>query len=159
MNFDEIEDFLKNTQSKLSEFQSLDFLYGLYIELTVIKSELHKLIHFCVEDYERKEYFAAIDFASSLQVVVNAKIRESIKMKFENLKYDFEIEKKYLENELEKQSNQAILFQEFAKQMLSKKQFSKINILTAHCSELNMKMKDYMMKRMFESLDLEEDEL
>lgn len=49
--------FLQQNSKEIIETQSLDKLYEIFIDLAIRKSELHKLIHFCIDDYERKNYF------------------------------------------------------------------------------------------------------
>lgn len=144
MKFEDIDIFLANSKNILAENQSIEFLYNLYIELTIARSELHKIIHFCNDNYERKKYFSAIDLLNSLQHITDKKIQETSKTKSENLKYDYEIEQKYLEIELEKQTNQAMLFKEFSKELLSNKEYSEINNLARHCFELNITVKKYI---------------
>ncbi|MCT1531938.1 hypothetical protein M3B46_13125 [Sphingobacterium daejeonense] len=113
MNTDEINDFLNYYSKEIININSLDKLYEIYIELTVKKSELHKLIHFCLDDYERKQYFASIDLATSIQTIVYQKIASETNTKLHNLKFDYKIEKENLRKEIDKQIHQAVLFKEF----------------------------------------------
>ena len=78
------------------------------------------------------------------------------KSKKENIINDLEIEKKYIEKELETQVNEAILFKEFCKLILSKKEFTKIDMLTKHCKSLNVTVKNYIFDKMFETLNFDE---
>lgn len=89
MDTDEIDDILKNYSKEVINTQSLDKLYELYIDLTVKKSELHKLIHFCVDDYERKQYFSMMDLANTVQNVCSIKIRNEIAQKREKSEIGF----------------------------------------------------------------------
>lgn len=108
MNTDEINDFLNYYSKEIININSLDKLYEIYIELTVKKSELHKLIHFCLDDYERKQYFASIDLATSIQTIVYQKIASETNTKLHNLKFDYKIEKENLRKEIDKQIHQAV---------------------------------------------------
>lgn len=96
MNTIEIENYLKQNSTEIIKIQSLEKLYEIFIDLAVIKSEIHKLIHFCVDDYERKNYFSLMAIANSQQTICEKKINSSIRQKSENLKLDFEIEKEYI---------------------------------------------------------------
>lgn len=138
--------------------ETLDKLYELYIDLTVKKSELHKLIHFCVEEYERKQYFAMIDLANSVQNICNIKIRTQISERKENLKLDFEVEKSYIEKDLKKYKSEAILFRKFCKDLLPRKQFARIDALAKHCGSLNLSASTYNSERLFNQLDLQHGE-
>ncbi|MFW2135998.1 hypothetical protein ACK2M7_06920 [Chryseobacterium sp. TY4] len=158
MNTDEINDFLNYYSKEIININSLDKLYEIYIELTVKKSELHKLIHFCLDDYERKQYFASIDLATSIQTIVYQKIASETNTKLHNLKFDYKIEKENLRKEIDKQIHQAVLFKEFCKEILSKKQYKQINNLARHCHELNFQVKKYIQDRVFDKIEIEDED-
>lgn len=158
MDTDEIDDILKNYSKEVINIQSLDKLYELYIDLTVKKSELHKLIHFCVDDYERKQYFSMIDLANTVQNVCSMKIRSEIAQKRENLRLDFEAEKSYIERDLKKYKSEAILFRKFSKEILPKKQYAQLDKLSKHCASLNVTASQYISNKFFNQLDFTDGE-
>lgn len=153
MNTLEIETYLKQNSTEIIKTQSLEMLYEIFIELAIRKSEIHKLIHFCVDDYERKNYYLLMSLANSQQTICETKIKNLIHQKSENLKLDFEIEKEYILNELKKHRSEAILFKQFCKKILPKKQFSQIDTLSKNCSTLNMSVADYISEKMFNHID------
>lgn len=144
MEIEEIESFLAEAQQGLTVIKTNEKLFELYMELTLVKSELHRLVHFCVDDYERKQFFSLIDQAGAIQVLTEKRIDDHFQRRGDNLKYDFEVEKGYMQQELEKYMNEAVLFREFSKKLLSNKQYSRINSLSMHCRQLNMKVSDYI---------------
>lgn len=144
MEIEEIESFLTEAQQGLTAIKTNDRLFELYMELTIIKSELHRLVHFCVDDYERKQFFSLIDQASAIQVLTEKQIDDHYQSRGDTLKYDFEVEKRYMQHTLKTHMNEAILFREFSKKLLSDEQYSQINSLSMHCRQLNMKVSDYI---------------
>lgn len=158
MNATEIEKYLQQNSEEIIKIESLEKLYEIFLDLTIIKSELHKLIHFCIDDYERKQFFSLIDLANSQQNICEKKIKSIIYLKKENLKLDFEIEKKYIENDLKKFKSEAILFKNFCKELLPKNQFSQIQALAKHCASLNLTVGKYISGKMFNQIDLKDEE-
>ncbi|MFE2861268.1 hypothetical protein [Sphingobacterium multivorum] len=51
-----------------------------------------------VEDYERKQLFSLMDGASAIQVLTEKQIDDHFQCRSDNLKYDFEVEKKYMQH-------------------------------------------------------------
>ncbi len=146
MQIEEIESFLNEAQQGLKATKTGDSLFELYMELTFIRSELHRLVHFCVDDYERKQLFSLIDQASAIQVLTEKQIDDYFQSRSDNLKYDFEVEKRYMRQTLQTHMNEASLFREFSKKLLSNEQYSRINSLSMRCRQLNMKVNDYIKK-------------
>lgn len=146
MQIEEIESFLNEAQQGLKAIKTNDRLFELYMELTIIRSEMHHLAHFCVDDYERKQLFSLIDRASAIQVLTEKQIDDHFQSRSDNLKYDFEVEKRYMQQTLQTHMNEAILFREFSEKLLSNEQYSRIKSLSLHCRQLNMKVSDYIKK-------------
>jgi len=146
MQIEEIESFLNEAQQGLKATKTGDRLFELYMELTIIRSELHRLVHFCVDDYERKQLFSLINQATAIQVLTEKQIDDYFQGRSDNLKYDFEVEKRYMRQTLQTHMNEAILFREFSKKLLSNEQYSRINSLSIRCRQLNMKVNDYIKK-------------
>lgn len=154
MNTAEIDRFLDANTKKIPTEKSMEKLYALFIELTVVKTELHKLIHFCIDDYERKEYFGRIDLANTLQVVCEKKIRNLQFERAEKMRLDAEAEKTRLENDLKRYKSVAIFFKKFCKELLTKKQFAQIDQLAKHCVTQNTTVSNYIQNHMFYQIDL-----
>ena len=146
MQIEEIESFLNEAQQGLKAIKTSDRLFELYMELSVIRSEVHQLVHFCVDDYERKQLFSLIDRASAIQVLTEKQIDDLFQSRSDNLKYDFEVEKRYMQQTLQTHMNEAILFKKFSKILLSNEQYSRIDSLSMRCRQLNMKVSDFIKK-------------
>ncbi|SEH68565.1 hypothetical protein SAMN02927937_00871 [Paenimyroides aquimaris] len=156
MTFDEINDKLTDFQNYLLVSISIEKLTSIYLEIAFLKSELHQIIHFCNDEYEKKKVITSLEKALALQNISYTQITDYYNSKKENIINDLEIEKRYIEKELESQINEAILFKEFCKLILPKKEFSKINELTKHCKSLNVNAKNYIFEKMFETLNFDE---
>lgn len=146
MQIEEIESFLNEAQQGLKAIKTSERLFELYMELSIIRSEVHQLVHFCVDDYERKELFSLIDRASAIQVLTEKQIDDLFQSRSDNLKYDFEVEKRYMQQTLQTHMNEAILFKKFSKILLSNEQYSRIDSLSMRCRQLNMKVSDFIKK-------------
>ena len=144
MKFEEIKNFLRDTKEEITEEQSIDYLYFAFIELSVCKNELHKLIHFCLDDYERKEYFSEIDIASSIQYIVNTKIKQHNIERLQRANQDFIIEREYVRKELKEYLDKSALFKKFCSKLVPGTLLSEINLYTKHCNELNITVKQYL---------------
>jgi hypothetical protein len=144
MKFEEIKNFLRDTKEEISEEQSIDYLYYAFIELTVCKNELHKLIHFCLDDYERKDYISEIDIASSVQYIVNTKIKQYNSERLQRASHDFIIERDYVRKELKEYLEKSVLFKKFCSKLVPEPLLSEINHYTKHCAELNLTVKQYL---------------
>lgn len=146
MQIEEIESFLNEAQQGLKAIKTSERLFELYMELSIIRSEVHQLVHFCVDDYERKQLFSLIDRASAIQVLTEKQIDDLFQSRSDNLKYDFEVEKRYMQQTLQTHMNEAILFKKFSKILLSNEQYSRIDSLSMRCRQLNMKVSDFIKK-------------
>lgn len=156
MKFDEIIKRLNAFQDDLKNSSSIEKLTNIYLETTFFKSELHQIIHFCTDEYEKKKFISSLDATTSIQNLAYTQITNYFISKRENIINDLEIEKKYIEKEFEEKINEAILFKEFSKLILSKKEFSKIQMLSRHCKSLNLSAKDYILEKMFQTLNFDE---
>lgn len=146
MQIEEIESFLNEAQQGLKAIKTSDRLFELYMELSVIRSEVHQLVHFCVDDYERKQCFSLIDRANAIQVLTEKQIDDLFQSRSDNLKYDFEVEKRYMQQTLQTHMNEAVLFKKFSKILLSNEQYARIDSLSMRCRQLNMKVSDFIKK-------------
>lgn len=158
MTTEEIEIYLNEIVEEMKTNISLEKLYEIFIELTIRKSEIHKLIHFCIDDYERKNYFSMLELANSLQYVCNKKINTTINERSKNLEYDFKIEKEHIASTLKDFTKTSVLFQEFCQKILPKKSYSQLELLAQHCKIGNMKVAEYLKQGKYKEIDFDNED-